>query len=304
MSSQPSDLQRGRIANPYLRLWRRVRRLSRELLADKVTFIAFLYLVVLVAASLFADQVAPYDPHRQDVWMRLLPPGTPGHLLGTDYLGRDYLSRLIHGGRISLSIGVGAVSISMILGLVLGMLAGYYRGITEAIVMRLVDAKFALSSSVLVALMVVMIGPGAITLLLVLGLVSWVLHTRIVRGTILQLREVLFIEAAHAFGASPRRIILTHFLPNIAFVMFSLGVLEVARMMTTEAGLSFLGFGVQPPDISWGLLIAGGREYLNKAWWLVTFPGLLITFTVIAINLLGSWLRGRFNPFQRRLMGR
>lgn len=283
-----------------------LRRFSRLLSADPMALIALTFLFLVVVNGLLVAKISPYGPNDQDLQSRLLPPslaGTSRHLLGTDALGRDVLSRLMYGTRMAILIPLVGVSISLSLGVFLGLIAGYYGGKADAIIMRIVDVKMALSTMLLVLVVIVMIGPGAKTLMLVFGIANWVLYCRIVRGALLSLREASFVQAAHIIGCSNRRVIFAHIMPNLVAVIISVAIVEIARLMVAEAGLSFLGFGVQPPTVTWGLMLAAGRDYLESSWWLVTFPGLMIALTVLAISLVGIWLRAVTDPFQRKLIG-
>ncbi|HEV8535133.1 MAG TPA: ABC transporter permease [Candidatus Limnocylindria bacterium] len=188
---------------------------------------------------------------------------------------------------------------SLSIGGVLGLFAGYYGGIAEALIMRLADLQMAFSTILLILVIVVMVGPGAGTLMLVFGIAYWAVFARMVRSIVLSLRELLFVQAARSIGCSHRRIIFVHIMPNVVPMLISLATVEVARLMVAEAGLSFLGYGVQPPTVSWGLMIAAGRDYLSVAWWLVTFPGLAIALTVLAVSLVGVWLRDFTSPYLR-----
>lgn len=284
-----------------------LRRLWRLLSADRMVLIAFTFMLIVGVSGLFAAKISPYGPNEQNLRARLLPPsfaGTPRHILGTDGLGRDVLSRLIYGTRMALLIPLVGVGISLSLGLLLGLIAGYYGGKADDIIMRLADVKMALSTNLLILVVIVMIGPGVTTLMLVFGIAHWVIYTRVVRGALLSLREAPFVQAASIIGCSNRRVIFAHIMPSLVSVIMSISTVEMARLMVTEAGLSFLGFGVQPPTVTWGLMLASGREYLNSAWWLVTYPGLLIAGTVLAISLVGTWLRAITDPFQRQLIGK
>ncbi|MBI2918031.1 MAG: ABC transporter permease [Chloroflexi bacterium] len=281
-----------------------LRRSWHLLSAEPVAVVSLLFLFMVVVFGLLASRISPYGPNDQDISARLLQPSlTGGHLLGTDGLGRDVLSRLMYGTRMALLIPLVGVAISLVLGVTLGLVAGYYGGKADAIIMRIVDIKMALSSNLLILVIIVMIGPGPKTIMLVFGLVNWVLYARMVRGAILSLRETPFVQAARIIGCSNRRVMFAHVMPSMVAVIVSVSIVEMAKMMITESGLSFLGFGVQPPTVTWGLMLAAGREYLNVAWWLVTFPGLMISGTVLAISLVGIWLRAVTDPFQRNIMG-
>jgi peptide/nickel transport system permease protein len=273
---------------------------------DVTAFAAFIVLVILSVTALFGSTLSAHDPNEHRLEDRLLPPawaagGSPEHLLGTDALGRDVGSRLIHGTRLSLFIPFASVLIAGSLGTILGLIAGFYAGKADAIIMRLVDSMMALSSLLLVLVVTVMIGVGVKTLIMVFGLTAWVLFTRVVRGMSIALREAPFVSAARCAGCSDLRVLLAHIMPSSIPVIFSVAVVDIARLMISEAGLSFLGFGVQPPSLSWGLMLAEGRQYLTVAAWLVAFPGLSISISVLAITVFGTWVRGATDPFHRQI---
>lgn len=283
-------------------IWRYVRALLR----DPLTMLALVFLVVLMIAAIGADFIAPYEPTRQQLPMRNRPPLTPAfieggfpHLLGTDELGRDLLSRLIHGGRVSVAVGIIGALAAAVLGIGLGLVAGYYRGRVDDIVMRVVDAMAALPTLLIALFFLFVVGGGFWNLVIVLAIVRWRIFARVARGMALSLREQAFIQASRAIGATDTRIILRHLLPNMASPLMVLFTLEVAVLILAEAALSFLGFGIQPPHSSWGLMIARGREYLTSAWWLVTIPGLAIFVTTLSLNLIASWARAVTDPVQR-----
>lgn len=234
-------------------------------------------------------------PDAIDLGQRLQAPGAQ-HWLGTDALGRDLLSRLLHGSRITLSLALGAVLLGGTLGTALGLLAGYAGGRSERVLMRVTDMQMALPTLLLALLIVAALGPGIVNLVLILALTGWTRFARIVRGQVLSLREREFIQSAHAIGAGPLRIMLRHLLPNLLGPLLVLATLELARVILIEAALSYLGLGVQPPAASWGRMLAEGESYIATAWWAVTFPGLAIIATVLAINLAGDWLRDRTDP--------
>jgi peptide/nickel transport system permease protein len=282
-------------------------RLYRRALAqDKLTLIAFLFLVVLTISAVFAPWVAPFDPNDQSLFMRNMPPltmpeegGSIPHLLGTDFLGRDELSRLIFGGRVSLAVGLASVLVSGSIGTMLGLLAGFYRGHVDDVIMRLVDVQMGFPSLLLALFVLYVIGGGVLNVILVLAVTRWMVYARVTRGLVLSYRENVFVEAARATGCTDRQIILTHLLPNLLSPIIVLATLEVAYMILTEAALSFLGLGIQPPQSSWGLMLSQGRQYVTTAWWLVTFPGLAILLTALSLNLVATWARGVTDPAQR-----
>jgi peptide/nickel transport system permease protein len=250
--------------------------------------------------------LAPYDPLRQQLAMRNQPPLTPAlneggfpHILGTDELGRDLFTRLIYGGQVSIAVGLIGAIIACVVGTGLGLLAGYYRGRVDNIVMRTVDAMAALPTLLIALFFLFVVGGGFWNLVIVLAVVRWRIFARVSRSMALSMREEAFVQAARAIGGTDSRIIFRHLLPNMMSPLLVLFTLEVAVLILAEAALSFLGFGIQPPDSSWGLMIARGREYLRSAWWLVTIPGLAIFATTLGLNLLAAWARAVTDPVQR-----
>jgi len=255
-------------------------------------------LVFVVAGS--ASLIAPYDPGKTNVSKKLKSPSSE-HLLGTDQLGRDVLSRMLYGSRISLSVGFVAVAISIVIGVFVGAIAGYYGKWADAILMRFVDIMLCFPSFFLILTVVALLGPSMINVMVVIGITSWMGTARFVRAEFLSLRERDFVQAARALGMKDRRIIFRHILPNGLAPVFVTATLDVATAVLVEAGLSFLGFGVQPPAPSWGNILTEGRTYIFDAWWLTVFPGLAILITVLSFNLLGEGLRDALDP---RLRGR
>ncbi|WP_203072838.1 ABC transporter permease [Falsiroseomonas ponticola] len=258
-------------------------------------------LVVLVLLAVFGPWLDLPDPTRTNLRARMVAPtlswvGLGAHPLGTDQLGRDILSRIIAGSRVTLMVAGAAVLLGGVLGTVLGLVSGYFGGWVDRILMRLVDIQLALPLMLLALMVVAALGPSLRNLVGVLALVSWVRYARIVRGQVLAVREREFVQSARAIGASHARIILRHILPNVLTPALVVATLELARVIVLEAGLSFLGLGIQPPDPSWGRMLADGRTYISSAWWIITFPGLALMLTVLAVNLLGDWLRDFFDP--------
>ena len=276
----------------------------RTLKADKFALAGLLYLLALFCVATFAGHIAPHDPTFQTLGKRLtpgvwVPGGSTTFPLGTDHLGRDMLSRLIYGSRISIIVGLSTVAIAGTIGTLLGLVSGYYGGKLDDLIMRWADIQMAFPGLLLALSVLALFGPSLQNMVLVLALNNWMWYARLTRGVMLSMREVLFVEAARVVGASNVRIIFKHCFPNLASPLITLGTLEVARMILSEASLSFLGFGVQPPTPAWGLMLAEGRGYLPIAWWLVTFAGICIGLTVLAINLVASWLRSVTDPHQR-----
>ncbi|MDP8921815.1 MAG: ABC transporter permease [Chloroflexota bacterium] len=280
------------------------RRALAELVRDPIAIAAVAVLLLVGVAALVGPFIAPYDPVDQSLLSRLRPPfwqdrGTLAHPLGTDNLGRDILSRLIYGSRISLSIGVIVVGLGAVVGTALGLCAGYFGGRIETIVVAIVDVGLSFPLLLLALTIVSVLGPTISTVILALGLRGWVVFARVARGQTLALKQYQFIEATRSIGAPSQRILARHLLPNLLPSIMTVAVLELARMVLAESSLSFLGLGVQPPGISWGLMLAEGRNYMLTAPWLVTLPGLAIAATVLSVNILASHVRRLVDPFQR-----
>jgi len=278
-----------------------LRRVLRELFRNRAALIGLVILLGVAGSALFAATIAPFDPIVQEITLRLKPPGwsPPGgriYLLGTDHLGRDILSRLIFGARISLIIGLSAVTVAGTLGTLIGLVAGYRGGRVDDFCMRLTDTMLAMPFILLALAVIAVLGPSLRNIILVLGITSWVSYARIVRAEVLTLRTREFVAAAKALGGKGSRVVFRHLLPNVLTPVIVIATLEVARMIILESALSFLGLGVQPPTPTWGGMLADGRAYLSTAWWLATFPGLSIMLTVLGINLLGDWLRDVLDP--------
>jgi peptide/nickel transport system permease protein len=276
----------------------------RAIFRDYVTLFALAFVVALVAFTLGAEFLAPHEPTGLNLRDRLLPPASTGqngdfYLLGTDELGRDQFTRLIYGARVSVSVGVLGALLSAIVGVTAGLMAGYHGGLLEDIVMRLVDGMLSLPSLLIALFVLFILGGGFGNLILVFLVLHWMVFARMARGLALNARGSAYVQAAVAQGCKSGRIIWRHILPNIMAPILVLFTLEIAVLILSEASLSFLGFGVQPPDASWGLMIAGGREHIRSAWWLVAFPGLAIFFTALSLNLIANWARAVTDPVQR-----
>ncbi|CAB3854564.1 ABC transporter permease [Achromobacter animicus] len=266
--------------------------------------LAVALLLALAAVAIILPWLAPYDPATIKLSARLRPPaweerGSLANLLGTDNLGRDVLSRVLHGARLSIFIGAAVVAISAGVGVLVGLIAGFAGGRVDAVLMRWVDIHVAFPGLLLSLVILVILGPGPGTVILALALNGWMVYARQIRSVVLSVRQLPYIESAEMAGARPARILLRHVLPNLAAPLITLMVLEFARVVLAEAALSFLGVGVQPPGVSWGLDVANGRNYLTSAWWLATFPGLSIALTVLGVNLAASRLRLALDPRER-----
>ena len=299
--------------NPIVALWNNA--LFQAFLNDPITLFSALFLFVIVMAAVFAPLVSPYDPQNQQLRLRHQGPLATGtatlrannqtieeqrfFLLGTDHLGRDYLSRLIYGGRISISVGLLGVLVSSVIGVFLGITAGYYRGILDDIIMRAVDIFMSVPLLLLALMVLFILGPSFTNIIIVFAIARWMLFCRVTRGVVLSLREQAFVDAARAIGATDGRIIGRHVLPNLITPLLTLAALEVPRNILTESTLSFLGFGIQPPESSWGLMLSQGRDYIVTAWWVVVVPGTAIFLTALSFNLFGVWMRAVSDPLQR-----
>ena len=268
-----------------------------DMLGSRGWMLLVLFLLLLVAASVVPDVFAPHDHEAQNLRARLLGPGDSSdaglHLLGTDSLGRDLFSRMVVGTRLTLFIAVTATLIGAAIGVLFGLLGGYFSGRTDRLLMRLGEAQTAMPMFLVAILLLSLLGPSMGILLVVLPCLVWPIFARVVRAEALRLREETFIEASIATGCSTATILGRHLLPNVAPRILVLCVIEIGHVMLSEAGLSFLGVGVQPPDTTWGLLISEGRPLLAVAWWLTILPGVLLGLSVLALNLLGRYWESR-----------
>jgi peptide/nickel transport system permease protein len=259
-----------------------------------------LLLLFFTLMALLAPALAPLDPARQSLLARLRPPGSMAggvtFWLGTDELGRDLLSRVIHGARASLAVALLSVIVSGVLGTALGVLAGYRRGWVEVAIMRAVDVMLSIPAILLAIITVAVLGPGFLNLVLVLGFTRWPRYTRVAYAQTLGQAGLPYVTAARLAGARMPRLLLRHILPNIAAPLVVVATLEFGLMILFEAGLSFLGLGIQPPTPSWGSIMSTGRNYVGTAWWIATFPGICLFLLVLSVNICGDHLRDRFDP--------
>ena len=272
---------------------------TRRLSKNKMAMAGLFVVVLLFAVALLANYIAPYPPDQIDTSNILAGPSRD-HLLGTDVLGRDVLSRIIHGAGVSLSVGFVAVGISTLIGVFLGALSGYYGGMVDRIVMRFVDLMLCFPSFFLILAVIAFIGPSIWNIMVVIGVTSWMGVTRLVRAEFLTLRERDFVQAVISQGAGDLRIIFLHILPNAMAPILVAATLGVAAAVLIESSLSFLGIGVQPPNPSWGNMLTEGKDNIEIAWWLSVFPGWAILITVMGYNLLGEGIRDSLDPRLRR----
>ena len=284
------------IATPSASPWRRALRQCRREPVTMTAFVSLCVLIVIAATFLTLNALDinfPYDPNEPNLTQKLLPPSA-SHWLGTDNLGRDVLTRLLHGTYISLAVGFLAVGVSIIIGIGVGAISGYFGKWVDNIVMRVVDSIMCFPTFFLILTVIALLGPSIWNVIAVIGLVGWTGTARLVRAEFLTLREMTYVHAIRTLGQSHARIIFRHIMPNAMAPVYVTAVLGVAGAIMTEAGLSFLGFGVQPPQASWGNIIADGRTYILDAWWLILFPGIAIFITTLSFYLTGEGLRRAF----------
>ncbi len=262
-------------------------------------------LVLMVFAGIFAGQIAPYDPLQTSLSQRLQPPafagGSSAHLLGTDKLGRDILSRIIWGARVSLSVAGLVILITATVGTILGIVGGYLGGLWDSFLMRVTDISLAFPAILIALLLAVTMGPGFWTVVLAISLLGWAPYARLIRGEVLKLRNADFVLQARIIGCSPLRIMLTHIFPNVLNTLLVLSTLFVGLVILTESALSYLGAGIPPPTASWGSMIADGHSLIDTAWWISLFPGIAIGLVSLSGNYLGDWLRDRLDPRLRQI---
>jgi peptide/nickel transport system permease protein len=269
--------------------------LFKKALSNPLALAGFIIIILIFLLAMLAPFIAPYDPNDINVKAILVGPSVQ-HWMGTDGLGRDVLSRMLHGGRVSLLVGLVAVGISTAIGILLGAVAGFYRGWIDVFIMRLVDVMLSIPSFFLILAVIAFLTPSIINIMIVIGLTSWMGVTRLVRAEFLSLCEREYVLASRTLGARDYRLIFRHLLPNSLTPIIVSAVLGVAGAVLMESGLSFLGLGVQAPQASWGNILTDGKEYIQFAWWLSLFPGLAILITVLGYNLLGEGLRDALDP--------
>ncbi|MGL4687206.1 MAG: nickel transporter permease [Fusobacteriaceae bacterium] len=280
----------GKKRSQWAEVWRSLKK-------NKMAMTGLILISLMILVAIFANQIADYETVviKQNLSSRLQPPSL-NHLLGTDEFGRDIFARLIHGARVSLQVGVLAVGVSIVVGGSLGAVAGFYGGRLDNVIMRIMDVFLAVPSILLAIAIVSALGPNLVNLMISISISSVPSYARIVRASVLSIRDQEFVEAAKAIGASDTRIIFRHIIPNSLAPVIVQGTLGVAGAILSTAGLSFIGLGIQPPAPEWGSMLSGGRQYLRYAWWVTTFPGIAIMITILSLNLLGDGLRDALDP--------
>lgn len=273
----------------------------RQLLRSPPAMVGAVLLLAFVVMAIIGPPLAPFPPREQHLADRLVPPawsaeGDPTYLLGTDQLGRDVFSRLVHGSRVALFVGLLGTSLALTLGVIVGLLSGYYGGWFDTVSMRLLEIVISVPNTILYLTILGSFGPSLWLLVTVIGLFGWTTSARVVRGEVLALRKRDYVEATRALGQRSVLIVFRHILPNVLGPIVVVGTLKVASIIILEASLSFLGYGVQPPAVTWGQMLADGRRYVTSAWWLATLPGLAITLLTLSLLFLGNWLRDVFDP--------
>ena len=276
-------------------------RFFRHLVASRAGLFGATFVALFLITALAAPVLTPHDPLKMDLKKRLAPPtmslSGPGDFpLGADQIGRDILSRIITGSRVTLLVAATAVLLGATIGVSLGLVAGYFGGWNERIIMRIADIQLSIPLLLFALIVIAVLGPSLVNLVIVLALTGWTRFARITRGEVLSLREQEFVLSARGAGAGRARILFRHILPNVLTAAIVVATLELARVVILESALSFLGLGVQPPHASWGRMLADGRGYIASGWWLSTFPGVAIVLVVLGVNLLGDWMRDYFDP--------
>jgi peptide/nickel transport system permease protein len=281
-------------------------RMMRGLFGRGLPYWSLLIFGLVVIAAIGGENVAPHDPNGLDLGSAFKPPswlegGSIDYLLGTDNLGRDIFSRIIAGARVTLTVAVYAIVISGGIGALIGMIAGYFGKIVDTFIMRLVDIQMSIPSLALALVIATVLSPSLTTVIVVISITYWTWYARIIRGEILSLKERDYVALAKVAGCSTTIIFVRHLLPNILNMLLVLASLQVGQVIIFEASLSFLGLGIQSPDVSWGLMLADARNYIGNAWWAITLPGVAIMLTCLSANLIGDWLRDTFDPRRRQL---
>lgn len=270
--------------------------ISRSIRKSRSASLGFILVTIMIIMAIFAPIISPHNPNRVNLPSQRLPPGSPSHLLGTDHLGRDILSRIIWGSRISLLVGVVAVGIGILMGTFLGLMAGYFRGRIDMMIMRIIDVMICFPTLLLALGIIAILGPAMSNVMLAVGLTMTPRFARLVRSKVLSLREFEYVEAARATGMSSFRVIFKHILPNATSDLIVFATLNIGVAILVESSLSFLGLGVQPPTPTWGNIVAEGRRFLLPAPWISLFPGMIIMLTVLGLNFVGDGIRDALDP--------
>jgi peptide/nickel transport system permease protein len=282
---------------------RRAGRGPRAAAGARPSWFATVSIALVVLCAIFGPLLTPYEVDTVDLGNRLTPPamfgGTWSHPLGTDSLGRDVLSRVLAGARVTVVVGIAVVALSALIGVTLGIIAGYTNGTLDTIVMAVTDIVLAFPGLLLTLVVLSVLGPSQTTMIVVLTAIGWMGFARLTRSVVIRLKETTFVESAVTAGVQRWRIVVSHLVPNLTSPVVTLATLEFARVVLAESALSYLGFGIQPPDVSWGLMVASGQQYMAVAWWLIVIPGLAIAVTVLSLNLIASWLRVAADPQER-----
>ena len=275
-------------------------RIGSSLLQSPVGMAGTIIVGLVVLIAIIGPLISPHDPVGRNLRARFQPPGysdsSGTYTLGTDQLGRDILSRIIAGSRVSVLVGIVSVMISGTIGVVYGLVSGFIGGLLDSVMMRIVDAILSIPFIVLVVAISGVIGAGLTTLILILGLAGWVTYARVIRGEVLKVREMEYVIAAYALGQSRLQVMFRHVLPNVISSAIVLAAVQVAVTILAESSLSFLGLGVKTPTVTWGLMLADGKSYINSAWWMTFYPGIAITITVLGVVFLGDWSRDFLDP--------
>lgn len=284
----------------------RTYRILRRVFGSGLPFWSLLIFALVVIAAIGGDNITPQDPNGLNLGAAFKPPfwlegGSSEYLLGTDNLGRDILSRIMAGARVSLTVAVYAIVISGGIGALIGMVSGYFGRVVDTIIMRLVDIQMSIPSLALALVIATVLSPSLTTVIVVISITYWTWYARIIRGEILSLKERDYVALAKVAGCSTTTIFIRHLLPNILNTLLVLASLQVGQVIIFEASLSFLGLGIQSPDVSWGLMLADARNYIGNAWWAITLPGVAIMLTCLSANLIGDWLRDTLDPKRRQL---
>ncbi len=281
-----------------------IKQYTPKAIRTNIPYFGLFCLAIFFTCVIFANVIAPHDPAEGDLINSTLPPfwaedGSFEYILGTDPLGRDILSRLIHGSRLSFFISVGCIGFYGSLGVLLGLTAGFFGGRTDMFIMRLADLWMSLPGIIVLLMLASVNGPSAKTIIITFGIMGWPNYARIVRGECLSLKQRDFVKLAKVAGCSDLRIMFSHIFPNLINTIIIMATIEVGGIIVMTATMSFLGLGTQPPSCDWGLMLAEGRQYITYAWWLVTFPGIAIIIAVLGFNLTGDWLRKILDPKQK-----